>query len=174
MIYLISALILTAALIGITVLETRKPSPVWKWLNLGLCFAGVLLVIICRTAAEAGISRSGQSETWMNWARDMFAQHYRVSLPVLLVLLGILLASFLLSLTDKRNRSAVPGFLRRTVGILASVLLLMLAPLYAFMTANEIVPLDIMILLSGIGEALILRLVYALEGFFDGITRKHR
>ncbi|MBQ2727381.1 MAG: hypothetical protein IJF78_16895 [Clostridia bacterium] len=174
MIYLITALLLTAALIGITVLETRKPSTVWKWLNLILCSAGVLIVIICRTAAEAGVSRSGQSETWMSWARDMFAQHYRVSLPVLLVLLGILVIAFLLSLPDKRNRSAVPGFLRRTVGILASVLLLMMAPLYAFMTANEIVPLDTLILLSGIGESLILRLVYALEGFFGGISRKQR
>ncbi len=166
MIYLISALILIILLGTITVLESRKPSPLWKWLNLALSAAGILTVILCRVIADGLISSSGQSETWMEWARDMFRQHYTVSLPVLGILGGILLASWLLSLTEKRRKSVTGVFLRRTVGILASASLLLLAPMYAFMTANESVPMETLILISGMGEALILRIVYALEGFF--------
>jgi len=123
-------------------------------------------VLFCRILAESMIDRSSQSETWMAWARDMFAQHYRVSLPVLGVLFGALLISWLLSLTEKRKKSVTALFLRRTVGVLASCALLLLAPLYAFMTSNEFVPLETLILVSGIGESLIFRLLYALEGFF--------
>lgn len=166
MIYLISSLILLFALTAVTVLESKKPSPVWKWLNLALSAAGLLTVILCCVIGESLISGSTQSETWMEWARDMFRQHYAVSLPVLGVLGGILLLSWLLSLTEKREKSHTGAFLRRAVGIPASAAILLLAPLYAFMTANDSVPLDTLILISGIGEALILRLLYALEGFF--------
>ncbi|MBQ8186063.1 MAG: hypothetical protein IJ037_04230 [Clostridia bacterium] len=171
MIYLISAVFLTVFLAAVTVFERKKPSPCWKRINLGLFLAGVLLVVLCRVTAGVMISSSGQTETWMEWAHDMLAQHYAISFPVLLVLTGILLIAWLLSMTEKRRRSTVGLFLRRTVGILASVSLLLLAPLYAFMTENDSVPLEALILLSGIGEALILRLTDALEGFFPPRNR---
>ena len=120
------------------------------------------------------ISSSGQTETWIEWARDMFFEHYSVSFPVLMVLLGILLVSWLLSLSEKRRKSVTGMFLRRTVGILASCTLLLLAPLYAFTTENDIVPLETLILISGIGEAMIFRLVYALEGLFGSGNRSQK
>lgn len=174
MIYLFFALLLTIGLTAITILENRSPSPVWSRLNLGLAAAGCVSVLLCRILAGSMISASGQSDTWNEWARDMFFQHYSVSLPVLLVLLGILLVSWLLSLSEKRKKSVTALFLRRTVGILASCTLLLLAPLYAFTTENNIVPLETLILISGIGEALIFRLVYALEGILASRNRKQK
>lgn len=167
MIYPISALLLALFLTAVTVLEHKKPSGIWKRINLGLFLAGILIVAVCRVTAGAMISSSGQTETWMEWAHDMLSQHYAISFPVLAVLSGILLVSWLLSLTEKRRRSTTGLFLRRTVGLLSSAALLLLAPLYAFMTENTSVPLETLILLSGIGEALMLRLTDALEGFFE-------
>ena len=165
MIFLIFSAILTVFLIAVTVLEQKKPSRLWKWLNLALGACGVLTVLLCRIIGESMISSVFRTETWQSWARDMFAGHYSVSLPVLGVLGGILLISVLISLSEKK-KSVTGAFLRRSVGIPASAVLLLLALLYASVTANESVPLETLVFLSGVGEALILRLVYALEGFF--------
>ena len=165
MIFLVFSAILTVLLIAVTVLEQKKPSRLWKWLNLALGACGVLTVLLCRIIGESMISSVFRTETWQSWARDMFAGHYSVSLPVLGVLGGILLISVLISLSEKK-KSVTGAFLRRSVGIPASAVLLLLALLYASVTANESVPLETLVFLSGVGEALILRLVYALEGFF--------
>lgn len=165
MIFLVFSAILTVFLIAVTVLEQKKPSRLWKWLNLALGAGGVLTVLLCRIIGESMISSVFRTETWQSWARDMFAGHYSVSLPVLGVLGGILLISVLISLSEKK-KSVTGAFLRRSVGIPASAVLLLLALLYASVTANESVPLETLVFLSGVGEALILRLVYALEGFF--------
>lgn len=166
MIFLVFSAILTVFLIAVTALEQKKPSRLWKWLNLALGACGVLTVLLCRIIGESMISSVFRTETWQSWARDMFAGHYSVSLPVLGVLGGILLISVLISLSEKKKKSVTGAFLRRSVGIPASAVLLLLALLYASVTANESVPLETLVFLSGVGEALILRLVYALEGFF--------
>ena len=174
MIFLVSLPFFAAVLACITILERKKPSPHWKRLNLALALSGVLIVLLCRILAGVLIGSSEQSETWMTWAHDMLSQHYVISLPVLFTLTGILLAAWLLSLTEKRRRSTVGFILRRTVGILASSVLFLLAPMYAFMTENEFVPLDLLIVISGFGEALIVRIIDALEAFFPGRSGETR
>jgi len=104
MIYLLSALILLILLIAVTVLESSRPSPFWKWLNLGLTGSGVIIVFLCHVIGNRMIAGSAQTEMWMAWAKDMLAQHYTISLPLLGVLGGILLLSWTLSLSEKRHK----------------------------------------------------------------------
>ena len=141
----------------------RSCPHVFFYTNLALSGAGAVLVLGTLIAARQTIFGSGFDAEFAGWAWDMLGVYYRLSLIPLAVFLGVSALSCVVAAADPKQRSGFPLKLRLSAALVFSLVLLFLAPLYSFMTVNEKVALDIYILLTGFGEALILRAPLLIE-----------
>ncbi|MBE6541638.1 MAG: hypothetical protein E7672_04245 [Ruminococcaceae bacterium] len=109
-------------------------------------------------------------QEFVEWAWDMFTLYYSISLPVFLVLILVLLLSVLLSIFQDPKRGSSSPVIRVMAATASSVLMLLIAPCYGFMTDNQIISIYPYILVSGLAEALIFRIVFVLEYFIRSKT----
>lgn len=177
MTYLPLAILLTVGLIALTVFGERKTAQNPKILrilavvNALLAVSGILIAAITHIIAQSSIADPSLEPDFASWAGSMYGIWYQISLPVLGVLFGITVLASLTALADKKQRSGVMQIMRAAVVCTASVVFLILAPFYGFMTENETIPLYRYILWSGAGMALTMRLACAVE--YCGRIRKH-
>ncbi len=165
MTYLPVALILGAVLMALTAVGKLRPD--WYkpliLVNGMVGLVGVSLALGVHFVAESQLGSETLTVAFRSWAKDMYGIWYQIALPVFGVLFGILLCAALLALGEKRGKKDYAPAMRMILSCAASVIMLILAPFYGFMTANETLPLYQYILWSGIGLALAFRLTCALE-----------
>ena len=130
---------------------------------LGLAAAGVLIVAAVSLGAYSTVFRGGFDAEFSEWAWDMLTVFYRFSGIPAAVFFGIGTVSFLVAAADPKQRAGFPLKLRLAVTVVFSLVPLVLAPMYAFMTVNERIPLDAYVLWLGCGEALLLRTPILIE-----------
>lgn len=131
--------------------------------NLALSGAGAVLVIAVAAIARMNIFGGGFDADFSGWAWDMLAVYYRLSLIPFAVFFVLSVVSFLIAAAEPKQRTGFPLKLRLSVTVVFSIVMLLLAPMYSFMTVNEKVALDAYVLLTGSGEALLLRAPFLIE-----------
>lgn len=166
--YVFFSILLTLVFIFLTVAgETGrgKNCPhVFFWTNFGFSAAGILLAAVTFLCARSGVFGSGFDAEFVEWAWDMLKVYYQLSLiPCAVFLVISALSCFIAVLEGTRKRTrhgtGLSAKLRLclAVTVVFSVVMLFLAPMYAFMTVNESVALDRFVFLTGFAEALIMR-----------------
>lgn len=153
-------LILTVA--GETVRGRNHPRLCF-FVNLALASAGLLMTVTAFIIAYRSVFYSGADAEFSGWAWDMLTVFYQLSMIPTAVFFVIGTLSFLVAAADPKQRTGFPMKLRLSVTIVFSVIPLLLAPMYAFMTVNEQIALEIYVLVTGCGEALFLRAPLLLE-----------
>ncbi len=175
--YVFLSLLLTAVFICLTVAGETKRLKVRPRVLFGVNFAfavgGLLTVCITYLIARSQIYGGSFDEAFTEWAWDMFAVYFQISLPVLAVLVVIAAVSFLVAVFDPKQRAGMPMKLRLSVTIVFSVVMLMLAPMYSFMTVNDNVPIDVYVLATGVGEAFLMRAPVLIEYGMRVAAQKH-
>lgn len=165
--YLFFAILLTFVFLILTVFaETgrgRKHLRLLFFVNLALASGGVLLLAGTFFAAKSAITGGGFDEEFVGWAWDMFTVFFRLSLIPTAVFLVVALLACLVAVFDRKQRTGFSLKLRLSALLLFSIIPLLLAPMYSFLTVNESVALDSYILLTGIAEALLLRAPLLIE-----------
>ncbi len=165
MLYFVVLPAILALFIYLTVTAERHPDRIKKYrlINLSLGSIGIIVLLATMFIGSALIDGSGQSDSWISWAFDMFSIYFKISISVFVFMLVILLLTTLLSIFDKKTRGGYPEKIRLITSIAASVILLLITFLYSPATENDYLPLDVLIVISGIAEAFAMRLTYALE-----------
>ena len=131
--------------------------------NLVLSAVGGLMIAAVFFLARHDVFRNGMDPEFSGWAWDMLSVYYQLSLIPTAVFFGIGILSFLTAAADPKQRTGFPHKLRLSVTVTFSAVVLFLAPMYSFMTVNEQVALENYVLLTGCGEALLLRAPLLLE-----------
>lgn len=165
MIYAFIAVIISAFLIFLTFLGEKKPQFSRHLIiaNALLSFIGCAASTVIYFVVKKTVFSGGYDTSWTEWAWDMFTLFYSISLPVIGVLLGILLLSSLISIFTVQKKGDSSPKIRVMAATASSIVMQILAPAYGFMTQNDTVPLYGYILLSGISQALVFRIVFVIE-----------
>lgn len=167
--YLPSAILLTVGLIALTAVGEKKSMQNPKRLkllavvNTAVSAAGFLIALVTHLIAKSGMTDSSLDSEFSAWASDMHGIWYQISLPTFALLFGITFLAVLTALADKKQQSGIAPVMRVSAVSAASVVFLILAPFYGFMTENTTLPLYQYILWSGIGMSLAMRFVCAAE-----------
>lgn len=165
MTYVPYAILLTIGFIFLTVLgelkkNLQKPLAI---VNAILAAAGAVILAVVYFAADSSI---GGSETELaEWAGNMLSVYYQITIPVFLVLLGVTLLSSSAAIPDRNQHVGFPPKIRVMASCASSVILLIIAPFYGFMTVNDSIPLHTFICWFGVGQALVMRLSFVPEYF---------
>jgi len=165
--YAFFALFLTFVLLILTVGgETgrgRNCPRAFFFANLVLSAAGAVFVLTAFFLARHRIFGGAFDAEFTGWAWDMLAVYYRLSLIPCVVFLAVSALACLVAAADPKQRNGFPLKLRLSVTVVFSVVMLLLAPMYSFVTVNGKVALDVFVLLTGFGEAMLLRAPLLIE-----------
>ncbi|MBP3378722.1 MAG: hypothetical protein J6L96_08235 [Clostridia bacterium] len=159
MIYTLIILIITAALITLSVLAVKqsKLSKILVFVNLSLAVAGACTMLVSHLIATNKIDYFISDTGFYSWAIDFYNLYYMIAMPAFILLLIINVLASLIGLYDGKQRTGLPKTLRTIVSISSSVFL-MLIPFYGLITKNSNVEFYTYIMASGIGQALIIRI----------------
>lgn len=178
MYYFFSVLLIFVFLILTVGAETAKGKNhprVFFNINLVLTVIGVVLFSSVSVYAWCAVHNSGFDAEFAEWAWDMFVVYYQLSLIPLAVFVFLSAMSCLIAVFEPKQRNGFSLKLRLSVTIVFSVVILFIAPMYSFMTVNEKVAVDTFVLLTGIGEALLLRAPLLIEyGYRIGEKKKDK
>lgn len=174
MIFIIISVILIAAFIFLTVAASKNPKKIgtYRAVNTAAGIIGVLILIGSYLTGYLSINSENNDPEWASWAGDMFYIYYDLTIRVFLILFALVIVSTLLSLTNKKSRDGFFRKIRIITPVAISVLLLLITHFYAPATANDVLPLHVIIYFSGIGEALAMRFAYTLEYTLDIAAKK--
>lgn len=165
MTYVPFAILLTLGLIFLTVLgEVKKEFQKILAISNGI-LAAVGAVIIAVVCIISDHSISGSQAELAKWAGNMLSVYYQITLPVFFILLGITLLSSVMAIFDRKQHVGFSPKVRVMASCASSVILLIIAPFYGFMTANDSIPLYTFICWLGVGQALVMRLSFVAEYF---------
>lgn len=172
--YVFLSILLTLVFIFLTAAgETgrgRNNPRAFFWINFGFSAVGVILAAVSFFCAHSAIFGGDFDAEFTEWAWDMLAVYYRLSLVPFAAFLVISALACLIAVLEGSQRQHRHGFgptmklrLCLSVTVVFSTVMLLLAPMYAFMTVNENVALELYILLTGFGEAFALRAPLLIE-----------
>lgn len=165
--YLLTSVFLIFLFLVLTVgAETergREHPRVFFYTELALSVIGLLLISATCLFARYSLTGGDLDAEFAEWAWDMLSVYYQLSMIPMTVFFVLSSASFALALLEPKQRGGFPKKLRLSVTVVFSLVMLMIAPMYSFMTVNERVSLDTFVLVSGIGEALFLRTPFLIE-----------
>ncbi|MBE6626849.1 MAG: hypothetical protein E7628_06700 [Ruminococcaceae bacterium] len=159
MIYTIIILLITAVLISLSVLTEKKPdlTRTMMFLNLSLSVIGAALIVLAHILATTKMNHFASNAGFHSWVSDYYQLYYLISLPAFILLFISNTVAALVNPIEKRKMKRISQILRLTVSIASSVLLLLL-PYYGLITQNNQLQIYVYIMMSGIGQALIIRL----------------
>lgn len=172
--YAVFILLVTAGLIWLTVSGARnaKPDKIKKllFINLIVSASSAIIGIITPFAVHGKIFLSNSSDEWKEWAWDSFKVFLNFSLPLLAVLMLLTCGSALVSLLSEKTldtkhnpelRKNIFSFvIRPAASVSASVIMMLTAAFYAYMADES---MQVFILIIGICEAFVLRLMFVIE-----------
>ena len=154
-IYWFAAVVLVVLYLFLTFGKTGNKNTLIRLNRLaGLCGAGVL-VLSFAVGAFLIVFRGGEVRSW---AWDVYLGFYTVTIPFS----AIVAAAVPISVFASRKGNGAGKLTRhlRIASVLAlEIVLLILAPIFAALASNQVIPLYIPILISGAGESLCLRLL---------------
>lgn len=128
--------------------------------DLLLGIAGILLLSL---SFGVGMLLTGRDNDTGEWARSMFLAYYKAAVPLLLLFCFVLAMASLGALSSPRLKKGLLPRLRVWANLSASALFLLLTPFYASVTVKQHVYIHLLILVSGVGAALLFRLLLPLE-----------
>lgn len=167
MVYLFFALLLFFGILILTAAgenEKGRAKPRFFFLvNLAASAAGGILAAVTLLSARYSIFRDGFDAEFSGWAWDMLTVYCRLSYLPAAVFLGIGILSFVFAAADPKQRTGFSMKVRLASMVTFSGVLLLLPPMYAFLTVNDQLPLDVYILLTGIAQALLMRAPFLIE-----------
>ena len=158
--YAIIAVILSFAMIALTIAGERQNTQNRLFFIINTCLSGGGLVLACITAAVVRIVifNSANTDEWKSWAWDAFGYVISSTVVPLLILTALLVASVFLSYySKKRFENKTPSALPLAVSVAASIMLLIILPICAAITENQEINLKIAVYIFGIAESLVLR-----------------
>lgn len=172
--YVVFSVLLTLAFAVLTVYgETkrgRQSSQMLFFANVALSAVGLFLLAGTFFVARTTVLGGNFDAEFSEWAWDMLTVYYQLSLVPFAVFLGITAIALVLAMAEGNRRPTrygdAPSFkfsLCLAAAVVFSVVMLLLAPMYAFMTVNESIALENYVLLTGIGESLLLRAPLLIE-----------
>ena len=159
MIYTIIIVLITALLITLSVLAEKKQNLTRSilYINLILSIFGVTLIICAHLIANSKLNLYLYDEAFHSWASDFYELYYLISFPAFILLFVTNTLAALVRPTEGKKGKYISKLLRIIVSIASSVLLLII-PYYGLFTQNNNLKLYIYIMISGVGQALIIRL----------------
>ncbi len=165
MMYTVFAVALSAALIVLTVTPLRKPEKRKRIALLDgiLATLGGILLIAVGILARLSLSDESLDAEWVVWAWGRLVVYYKLSLLAVGGILGFLLLSLFVGRLDPKHETPTRPLMRISVSLASSILFLLVTPFYAYMLQNTALPMVEYVLFSGIGEALLFRLIPALS-----------
>ena len=164
MMYTISAILVFALLTVISAVEYSRfgrdtgISRRIAFTDAAIGILGLIAVLISYLLISSMISSCSDGD-FASWARDMLDGWYSVTFTASGVLFAVNLLAGVFACFDKKQQERTSVLLRTAVLIVSPAVPLILAPFYGFMTENDTLPLYTAILVSGIGTALVFRLV---------------
>jgi len=138
--YAFFALFLTFVLLILTVGgeagRGRNCPRAFFFANLVLSAAGAVFILTAFLLARYRIFGGAFDAEFTGWAWDMLAVYYRLSLIPCVVFLAVSALACLVAAADPKQRNGFPLKLRLSVTVVFSVVMLLLAPMYSFVTVN--------------------------------------
>jgi len=173
MMYTVFATALSAAFIVLTIAPLRKPSlrKACAAVDLILTLLGAVLLAASAVIARLSITRGDFEAEWADWAWGRMVVYYRFSFLITGILLGILLLSLLLGRLEPKQETSTRHLMRIAASTASSLLILLITPFYAYMLQNTALPLVEYVLFSGVGEALLFRVIPLLSTCIRKIKR---
>jgi hypothetical protein len=161
MMYTVFAAALSAGLITFTIGSKRchRYRKAIAAVDLILAILGGVLLSAVGIIARISIFGGSFDPEWTDWAWGRMVVYYRISLLIVGILLGFLLLSFLLGRLDPKQETHTRHLMRIAVSTASSILILLVTPFYAYMLQNTALPLVEYVLFSGVGQALLFRLI---------------
>ncbi len=173
--YTILAILLAAGLILLTVLGARAGGKRTekRFLFMELILAGSALLAggLTPPITHGMIFGGDGSAEWMGWAWDAFVLFVKTTLPFTLSALLLMIATVLVTVFTQKKARVFSAVVRQTASLAVSVLLLFLSPFYSAMAETDGATVHIAILVFGVCEALLMRLVFVCERAL-GLWRK--
>ncbi len=165
MMYFFILLIVASVLIYLTTIGELRSEKAQKLriLNLTIGIIGLVILIASLVCGVISINISGLGEEWISWAKDMYLFYFGISLPFLFVFISAISAASAAAFFDKKVQGGYPHKVRIITSVASSAVLLIIALFYSDMIKNKNLSLDIFVLAAGLGEALAMRLTFALE-----------
>ena len=165
MIYIILAAIIVIGMIVISIIPENNKDKLNsdKIINLSLGLSGLLIIALSYFICTVMIGNSSTEPEWIDWARNMFGIYYNISLPFLGVCLFVISLCIFTTVRNKKRKTKILENITKITSVVSSAALLLLAFFYSLFVENNILPLDIFILISGISEAFVMRLTFALD-----------
>ena len=159
MMYTVIIFLITATLITLTVLSEKKAAyqRVFMYINLALAVLGVAMIITAHVVATNQINLYYSDAGFYSWASDFYELYYLITFPAFILLFVTNTIAALVSPSEGKTGKNISKLLRIIVSIASSVLLLII-PYYGLFTQNNNLKLYIYIMISGVGQALIIRL----------------
>ncbi|MBE6569873.1 MAG: hypothetical protein E7658_06630 [Ruminococcaceae bacterium] len=166
MMYTVIAVLLLGFLVWFTFGCGKIPAKRKFTVNLGMVIAGVLAYPL--VFGYLYISLSGADAVFAEWAWNAMRTFMELSGIPLVIFLFLTCFSAFSTRFDKKFRTKNALLTRYCCCLCCSAAMLLIAPFYSFMTANEQVALEFCVLILGIADALILRCMFLLEKREDG------
>ena len=165
MINIIISILIIVGFITLSILGDKNPKKITAYKNVNLIF-GIVGIILFAGAYFFGrftITSVSRDATWVEWAGNMFGIYFSLALPLFAICLGAITIYYLISLVQKKKIGNFQIKIRKIFSLVSSAAMLTLAVIYAPIIANKIFPLDVLVFIAGIGQALAMRLTYVLE-----------
>ncbi|MBE6616321.1 MAG: hypothetical protein E7627_00035 [Ruminococcaceae bacterium] len=164
MIYTLVVVFVAVLLLALTILQGKyKNQPkVFLYINLSLFIIGVALMAVSYIIGIDGINSIDNEPDLHSWAKDFLDLYYDISFVPFALLLIINLIASILGIYVTKYQTPISKILRYTVSIFSSILLLLI-PFYGYFTLNDSIPLLLYMALSGIGQALTMRIANVVE-----------
>lgn len=163
MIYTVFAVLLLIFLIWLTIRHNNLPPKTAFIGNLMLVLIGGALYALVFGYLSFCLSAEGMDALFVEWAWNALKTYMEISVYPLVVFLFLTCFAALSSRLDKKFRTKNARITRFSTSLCCSAAMLLIAPFYSFMTANEQIPLDACILVLGIADALLLRCMFLIE-----------
>lgn len=164
MIYTFVVVFVAVLLLALTIAQGKyKNQPnVFLYINLALFAVGASLMIVSYIIGINGINSIDNEPDLQSWAMEFLCLYYSLSLVPYILLLIINLIASLLGIYVPKYQAPISKVLRNTVSFFSSILLLLI-PFYGYFTLNDSIPLILYMTLSGIGQALTMRIANVVE-----------
>ena len=100
---------------------------------------------------------------WMDWAWDAFVLFVKTTLPFTFGALLLMIVTVFVTVFSQKKQNIFSSVVRQAASVAVSVVLLFLASFYSAMAETDGAEVHMAILVFGVAEALLMRLVFVCE-----------
>lgn len=122
----------------------------------GICLSLVSYLLMTRVDSTLDTD-------FIDWTRDMTDMFFKIDIPLFTVLACCLFIPAFLAWFEKKNRTGFSLVIRQAASVFAPAFILIFGGFYSMITQNTMTATDTYIRLFTIGEALVFRMINAVE-----------